>query len=216
MIRTLAPCIGSFCLILLSHYHWWTATIKPRLLFSPCKLWFPLYSDWFKTRKNKIGVIFHYSFHVYSLYWNAIISYVFSVCGLCKWANEICAADDECCSGRCDELHPGAEPRCGNSRLYFPCIFDFQCEGGLACGENYSCCSPFWGVCTQTKDCCDPEFVCREETGFIYKRCLKSSTITIVPQIHVLLMCTLVIYIIGYTLIVQTVDTNFFLLRLWW
>ena len=84
--------------------------------------------------------------------------------------------------------------RCASSALGLPCFSSYQCESGLACSDNYSCCSPFWGVCTQVSDCCDKEYTCREEAGFTYKRCLpaKGSTILVFRTHSLLIWLTLV------------------------
>lgn len=100
--------------------------------------------------------------------------YVLSA-GQCKWSNENCEVDDDCCSKRCVKLHEGTNPRCASSPMHYPCFFGYQCEKGLACGDMYSCCAPFWGVCIEKGDCCEKSHVCREMDGFTYNRCLPSS-----------------------------------------
>lgn len=90
----------------------------------------------------------------------------------CKMSNEDCSTDSQCCSGNCEKLHEGTNPRCVSSPIHYPCFFSYQCEDGLSCGEHYNCCAPYWGVCTDKKDCCDASHVCREEDGFTYNRCL--------------------------------------------
>lgn len=106
-----------------------------------------------------------------------MMSIVFSVTHgiMCKWSNEDCSANDQCCSKRCITKHEGTDPRCASSPMHYPCFFDYQCDDDLACGEFYNCCSPFWGVCSIQDECCDVTHVCREEDGFIYKRCLPPS-----------------------------------------
>ncbi|KAL4238155.1 hypothetical protein ACF0H5_002866 [Mactra antiquata] len=91
---------------------------------------------------------------------------------MCKFSNENCDGNDECCSRRCVKLHEGTNARCASSTMHYPCIYEYHCEDGLACGDFYSCCAPFWGVCADEGDCCDETHVCREETGFVYNRCL--------------------------------------------
>lgn len=105
----------------------------------------------------------------------------------CKLSNEDCATDTQCCSGRCVKLHEGTNPRCASSPIHYPCFFSYQCEDGLSCGEHYNCCSPYWGVCSKQKDCCDAAHVCREEDGFIYNRCLTASSTHNVPGTCLLL-----------------------------
>lgn len=91
----------------------------------------------------------------------------------CRWSNEGCSQNEDCCSGGCVQQHEGTDPRCVPSPMHYPCFYSYQCESGLACGNQYSCCSPFWGVCTKTTECCDQiGNVCRPEEGYTYKRCL--------------------------------------------
>ncbi|KAH3850573.1 hypothetical protein DPMN_092995 [Dreissena polymorpha] len=96
-------------------------------------------------------------------------------CAQCKWANENCERDKQCCSGRCVSLHTGTTPRCGSSPLNYPCFFGYQCEQGLDCDNLYRCCAPFWAMCSNTQDCCDDSHICRHEYGIMYKRCLMSA-----------------------------------------
>lgn len=103
-----------------------------------------------------------------------VTAYVFSG-GQCKWSNENCDVDEDCCSKRCVRLHEGTFPRCAKSPMHYPCFFGYQCEKGLACGEVYSCCAPFWGVCVKKDDCCEADHVCRQMDGFTYNRCLPNS-----------------------------------------
>ncbi|XP_022312307.2 uncharacterized protein LOC111117464 [Crassostrea virginica] len=91
---------------------------------------------------------------------------------LCKWSNENCQDGSECCSQGCERAHEGTSSRCLQSGLRGPCYADFHCQEYLQCGTHYHCCSPFWGVCTQKADCCDPDHVCRSEKGFYYRLCL--------------------------------------------
>lgn len=108
----------------------------------------------------------------------------------CKWSNEDCEFDEDCCSQSCVKLHEGTNPRCAKSPMHYPCFFVYQCEEGLACGSMYSCCAPYWGVCVEKDDCCDKSQVCREMDGFTYNRCLPSSTniVTVSKIITVLTM----------------------------
>ena len=92
----------------------------------------------------------------------------------CRMSNADCTEHEDCCSGSCVQAHEGTDPRCMPSPMHYPCFSSYQCEHGLACGDQYSCCSPFWGICTEQDDCCDQEnHVCRPEEGYIYKSCLK-------------------------------------------
>ena len=92
----------------------------------------------------------------------------------CRMSNADCTQNEDCCSGSCLQAHEGTDPRCMPSPMHYPCFSSYQCEHGLACGDQYSCCSPFWGICTEQQDCCDQEnHVCRPEEGYIYKSCLK-------------------------------------------
>ena len=90
----------------------------------------------------------------------------------CKFSNEGCESDEECCSGKCLQAHPGTNPRCTRSSLHRACLYNYQCEDRLICGPRNTCCSKYWGTCSQTKDCCHPQFICIEADGFYYKRCL--------------------------------------------
>ncbi|XP_060565105.1 uncharacterized protein LOC132724289 [Ruditapes philippinarum] len=106
----------------------------------------------------------------------------------CKWSNENCDSDSQCCSSRCVKLHEGTNPRCASSPMHYPCFFSYQCEDGLTCGDYYTCCAPFWGVCTDKDDCCDPQYVCREEDGFIYNRCLSPNGAPYLPGSSMLML----------------------------
>lgn len=91
----------------------------------------------------------------------------------CKWSNEGCDSDSECCSKKCELPHPGTNPRCTKSPLYGPCIFHYQCQDRLECSrKRYQCCSPYWGTCMNRTDCCNTRHLCVPAEGFIYKRCL--------------------------------------------
>lgn len=93
----------------------------------------------------------------------------------CKWSNEGCSTNEDCCSKHCYKAHSGTNARCERSSLAEPCFASYQCEDGLSCGLKYTCCSPYWGVCIVSNDCCDPEHVCRWQEGFHYNRCLYPS-----------------------------------------
>ena len=90
----------------------------------------------------------------------------------CKFSNEGCESDEECCSGKCLQAHPGTNPRCTRSTLHRSCLYNYQCEDRLICGPKNTCCSKYWGMCIQHEDCCHPQFICIEAEGFYYKRCL--------------------------------------------
>ena len=109
----------------------------------------------------------------------------------CKWSNENCDADEDCCSQRCVRLHEGTNARCEKSPMHYPCFFGYQCEKGLACGEMYSCCSPFWGVCVDIDDCCEKNHVCRQMDGFTYNRCLPNSANLLTVQWTTMLVFTI-------------------------
>lgn len=94
----------------------------------------------------------------------------------CRWSNEGCESDAQCCSSSCERAHEGTNPRCTKSEIMEPCFFDYQCNDKLECGKSYHCCAPYWAVCTSTDDCCEHQHVCREVEGFIYSRCLFPSS----------------------------------------
>lgn len=93
----------------------------------------------------------------------------------CKWSNENCMSDSECCSEECYLAHEGTDPRCARGAVGFPCYADYQCESGLECSSTYKCCAPYWAVCSHINQCCNKKHVCREEQGFPYRRCLYPS-----------------------------------------
>ena len=116
----------------------------------------------------------------------------------CKWSNENCDSEEECYSGRCIKLHDGTDARCSSSPIHKPCFFSYQCENGLSCGEFYLCCSPYWGVCKETKDCCDDNHVCRPEEYFTYKRCLppnRAGTIVLSNNLLILTTTSIIMFI---------------------
>jgi hypothetical protein len=90
----------------------------------------------------------------------------------CKWSNEGCTTNNECCSGSCITRHPGTGPRCEKSSLLRPCLYNYHCENRAICGSKNKCCSDYWNDCRSSKDCCDPVHVCLYTRGFVYKKCL--------------------------------------------
>ena len=46
---------------------------------------------------------------------------------LCKWSNEDCNSDGECCSQRCVQVHPGTNARCMKTSMGGPCLYNFHC-----------------------------------------------------------------------------------------
>ncbi|XP_046336907.1 uncharacterized protein LOC124118715 isoform X1 [Haliotis rufescens] len=98
---------------------------------------------------------------------------------LCKWSNEGCSSDKECCSGRCEQGHPGTDARCTKSVLHQPCLYTYQCEDRLKCGSHNKCCSNYWGTCRRPSDCCNKMHYCLEVDGFYYKRCLSGTNVNI-------------------------------------
>jgi hypothetical protein len=77
----------------------------------------------------------------------------------CKWSNEGCTTNNECCSGSCITRHPGTGPRCEKSSLLRPCLYNYHCENRAICGSKNKCCSDYWNDCRSSKDCCDPVHV---------------------------------------------------------
>ena len=90
----------------------------------------------------------------------------------CKWSNEGCTFDHECCSKSCSSEHPGTEPRCEKSGMLDPCLYNYHCERAQICGPRNKCCSDYWNGCRSADDCCDPAHVCLYARGFVYKKCL--------------------------------------------
>ncbi|XP_041354981.1 uncharacterized protein LOC121372619 [Gigantopelta aegis] len=90
----------------------------------------------------------------------------------CKWSNEGCTSYSECCSKRCEQRHPGTNPRCTKSMLNQFCLNTYQCEDRLLCGKKNRCCAKYWGACRRKWDCCEPDQFCLEVDGFYYRRCL--------------------------------------------
>ncbi|RUS84663.1 hypothetical protein EGW08_007583 [Elysia chlorotica] len=90
----------------------------------------------------------------------------------CSWSNENCREHSDCCSNSCHKAHEGTNPRCRHSTLGEPCVFDYHCQDSLECGTYYNCCSPYWKICINDNDCCDPQHVCRSAEDFDYDRCL--------------------------------------------
>ena len=100
----------------------------------------------------------------------------------CKWLNNGCSSNDECCSGKCELPHPGTNPRCARSSMWYPCLSGYHCEGRLKCGLDHVCCSGHWGTCSDSKDCCEKYHVCRQMKGFIYKKCLPRPRTLLFPR----------------------------------
>ena len=100
----------------------------------------------------------------------------------CKWPNDGCSSNDECCSGKCELPHPGTNPRCALSSMWYPCLSGYHCEGRLKCGLDLVCCSAYWGTCSDSEDCCDKYHVCRKMKGFIYKKCLPRPRTLMFPR----------------------------------
>ncbi|XP_055869188.1 uncharacterized protein LOC129923198 [Biomphalaria glabrata] len=95
----------------------------------------------------------------------------------CKFPNEGCHDNSECCSGKCIHAHPGTNPRCTKLSMHKPCLYTYQCEDRLKCGSSNKCCAKYWGVCTENRDCCDDLQLCLEVEGFYYKRCLYTNNL---------------------------------------
>lgn len=93
----------------------------------------------------------------------------------CKWSNEDCSHDSECCSKSCEQAHPGTNNRCTQNRMNSACIYHYHCDDRLICGPDQRCCADEWGSCMEKSHCCDPEHDCIDVESFVYKRCLKSS-----------------------------------------
>lgn len=90
----------------------------------------------------------------------------------CKWSNEGCFSNQECCSNGCSLRHPGTEPRCEKSSILGPCLYNYHCERNFICGPKNKCCSDYWNDCRDETECCDPAHVCLYARGFVYKKCL--------------------------------------------
>ena len=58
-----------------------------------------------------------------------------------NWPNDGCTANNECCSGKCELLHPGTNPTCARSSMWQPCLSGFHCDSRLKCGLDHVCCS---------------------------------------------------------------------------
>ena len=100
----------------------------------------------------------------------------------CKWANEGCSIDSECCSGVCELLHPGTNPRCAKSGMGQPCLFQFHCDNRMKCRHNHLCCAGHWDTCSSDKDCCAPHHICRRMKGFVYRKCLPKPKTLMLPR----------------------------------
>ncbi|OWF50297.1 hypothetical protein KP79_PYT23120 [Mizuhopecten yessoensis] len=107
----------------------------------------------------------------------------------CKWSNEDCVKDSDCCSDECYLAHEGTDPRCARGTVGFPCYADYQCESGLDCGSKYKCCAPYWGICSHINQCCDKSHVCREEQGFSYRRCLYPNEAPRIRGSNIAILC---------------------------
>lgn len=105
----------------------------------------------------------------------------------CKFSNEGCDDDKECCSLKCLQAHPGTNARCTLSTLNDSCLYNYQCEDRLVCGSHNRCCSKYWGTCTKDQDCCLSHYRCLEAEGFYYKRCLMGQINHArgLPRVHV-------------------------------
>ncbi|RUS84381.1 hypothetical protein EGW08_007843 [Elysia chlorotica] len=113
----------------------------------------------------------------------------------CKFPNEGCERDEDCCSRKCVDAHPGTNARCTKLGLHKPCLYTYQCEDRLRCGNN-SCCAKYWGICKHARDCCDKTHHCYEVDDFYYKRCLMAPSLGIALssclQVHFYIVCFLV------------------------
>ncbi|GFS10405.1 hypothetical protein ElyMa_001322600 [Elysia marginata] len=94
----------------------------------------------------------------------------------CKFPNEGCERNEDCCSNKCVDAHPGTNARCTKLGIHKPCLYTYQCEDRLRCGNN-SCCARYWGICKHARDCCDKTHHCYEVDGFYYKRCLTAPSL---------------------------------------
>ena len=100
----------------------------------------------------------------------------------CKWSNDGCNNNSECCSRKCERLHPGTNHRCKISSMRQPCLSGFHCDSRLKCGMDYVCCSGLWGTCSESADCCEHDHVCRKMKGFIYRKCLPLPRTLLLPR----------------------------------
>ncbi|GFO08781.1 hypothetical protein PoB_003528600 [Plakobranchus ocellatus] len=126
----------------------------------------------------------------------------------CKFPNEGCERNDDCCSKKCVDAHPGTNARCTKLGMHRPCLYTYQCEDRLRCGINNTCCAKYWGICKDAVDCCDPSHKCYEVDGFYYKRCLFTPSvadgISSVSTAHHILVCS-VAYTLARTLLLALV-----------
>ncbi|XP_059141914.1 uncharacterized protein LOC131929636 [Physella acuta] len=102
----------------------------------------------------------------------------------CKFPNDSCEDNSECCSGKCNEAHSGTNPRCTKLGLHKPCLYSYQCQSLLLCGSKNRCCSKFWGFCNHDRDCCESKHKCLPARGFYYNRCLVTNIIPIKNDAH--------------------------------
>jgi hypothetical protein len=93
----------------------------------------------------------------------------------CRWANEECSVNQDCCSKHCVLKNPGTHHRCKQSFIGQYCLYRYHCEERLMCGSNKKCCASYWDPCSNDTHCCDPEHKCLPADGFIYKVCLYRS-----------------------------------------
>jgi hypothetical protein len=112
-----------------------------------------------------------FNIHIFVVYISDCSSYK-----RCRFSNEGCSEDEDCCSTSCERIHSGANKRCTKSEIMSPCYADYQCEDGLQCGRRYKCCAPYWGICDSLEQCCDLEHICTYHKGFTYKMCLYPSS----------------------------------------
>lgn len=112
---------------------------------------------------------------------------------LCRWSNEGCYENEDCCSESCERAHEGAHKRCSKSEINQPCYADYMCEDGLQCGRKYKCCTPYWGICNSNDECCGSEHFCTFHKGFTYKRCLFPSSLAVKSRIDATLFLVVIL-----------------------
>ncbi|XP_022309394.2 uncharacterized protein LOC111115097 [Crassostrea virginica] len=99
----------------------------------------------------------------------------------CKWANEECADNDQCCSQSCVLKNPGTNRRCSRSSIGQECLYVYHCEDRLLCGDRRKCCASYWETCSRNQHCCDTNHRCLRAEGATYRKCLYPPTNTGVP-----------------------------------
>lgn len=109
----------------------------------------------------------------------------------CRFSNEGCSEDTDCCSQSCEQRHSGADKRCSKSEILSPCYADYQCEDGLQCGRKYKCCAPYWHICYSAEECCDIEHACTYHSGFTYKMCLFPASSAFKSKINIQILVIL-------------------------